>query len=121
MSEKVEFTPIKVDEDATLNPQEVNKSSDSAGHSCFRGWLLCKASGQARLRGTRKTSRQTGNWRFGIAAQGSSRWNLRRTNTRQSEVCISGCTITTLMLRNVLTMQQTSVASAEGNTSVLVS
>lgn len=26
MSEKVEFTPIKVDEDATLNPQEVNKS-----------------------------------------------------------------------------------------------
>ena len=26
MSEKVEFTPIKLDEDATLNPQEVNKS-----------------------------------------------------------------------------------------------
>lgn len=66
MSEKVEFTPIKVDEDATLNPQEVNKSQRRrkiiiaaivvAGHSCFRGWLLCKASEQARLRGTRKTS-----------------------------------------------------------------
>lgn len=26
MSEKVEFVPVKVDEDATLNPQEVNKS-----------------------------------------------------------------------------------------------
>ena len=26
MSEKVEFTPVKVDEDATLNPHEENKS-----------------------------------------------------------------------------------------------
>ena len=26
MSEKVEFTPVKVDEDATLHPQEENKS-----------------------------------------------------------------------------------------------